>query len=122
MSVRLIIVFAGLIGAACPVWAAAEPLPAGASASNLTLDVSKLRLASVNALVLDATGGQPIYAKGADTITPIASVTKLMTAMPTRRWTRRSASASPTSISSRAAIRACDSAASCRAARCCASR
>jgi D-alanyl-D-alanine endopeptidase (penicillin-binding protein 7) len=81
MSARLIIVFAGLIGAACPVWAAAEPLPAGASASNLTLDVSKLRLVSVNALVLDATGGQPIYAKGADTITPIASVTKLMTAM-----------------------------------------
>jgi D-alanyl-D-alanine endopeptidase (penicillin-binding protein 7) len=31
--------------------------------------------------VLDAKAGQPIYAKGADTITPIASVTKLMTAM-----------------------------------------
>ncbi len=37
--------------------------------------------ASANALVLDANAGQPIYAKGADTVTPIASVTKLMTAM-----------------------------------------
>jgi serine-type D-Ala-D-Ala endopeptidase (penicillin-binding protein 7) len=81
MSARLIIVFAGLIGAATPVWAAAEPMPGGASASNVTRDVSKLRLASTNVLVLDAKGGQPIYAKGADTITPIASVTKLMTAM-----------------------------------------
>jgi len=47
----------------------------------MTLDVSKLRLASANVLVLDAKGGQPIYSKGADMITPIASVTKLMTAM-----------------------------------------
>ena len=47
----------------------------------MTLDVSKLRLGSANALILDAKGGQPIYAKGADTVTPIASVTKLMTAM-----------------------------------------
>lgn len=81
MSARLIIVFAGLIGVAYPGWAAADPSPAGASASNVTRDVSKLRLASANALVLDAKGGEPIYAKGADTITPIASVTKLMTAM-----------------------------------------
>ena len=81
MSARLIIVFAGLIGLACSALAAAEPLPAGASASNLTRDVSKLRLASANVLVVDAKGGLPIYAKGADTITPIASVTKLMTAM-----------------------------------------
>jgi serine-type D-Ala-D-Ala endopeptidase (penicillin-binding protein 7) len=47
----------------------------------MTLDVSKLRLGSANALVLDAKAGEPIYAKGADTVTPIASVTKLMTAM-----------------------------------------
>jgi D-alanyl-D-alanine endopeptidase (penicillin-binding protein 7) len=45
------------------------------------LDTSKLKLGSANALVLDAKAGQPIYSKGADTVTPIASVTKLMTAM-----------------------------------------
>ena len=45
------------------------------------LDGSKLKLASANALVYDANAGQAIYAKGADTVTPIASVTKLMTAM-----------------------------------------
>ena len=81
MNARFTFVFTGLIGLAFAAAAAAEPLPTGASASNLTRDVSKLRLASANALVFDANTGQPIYAKGADTITPIASVTKLMTAM-----------------------------------------
>src|SRR6266540_4019820 len=81
MSARLIIVFAGLIGVTGHVTVAAGQTPAGVSLSNMTLDVSKLRLASANVLVLDAKGGQPIYSKGADMITPIASVTKLMTAM-----------------------------------------
>ena len=40
-----------------------------------------LRLASDNVLVLDTHSGQPIYSKNADDITPIASITKLMTAM-----------------------------------------
>jgi serine-type D-Ala-D-Ala endopeptidase (penicillin-binding protein 7) len=47
----------------------------------VALDVSKLKLASSNVLVMDAAAGHPIYAKAADTVTPIASVTKLMTAM-----------------------------------------
>ena len=81
MNARFTFVFTGLIGLVFAAAATAEPLPTGASASNLTRDVSKLRLASANALVFDANTGQPIYAKGADTITPIASVTKLMTAM-----------------------------------------
>jgi D-alanyl-D-alanine endopeptidase (penicillin-binding protein 7) len=81
MSARLIIVFAGLVGIACPGWAATEPTPAAAFAANVTRDVSKLRLASANVLVFDTKSGHSIYAKGADTITPIASVTKLMTAM-----------------------------------------
>ena len=51
------------------------------SAPTVRLDGSKLRLASTSVLVLDATAGNPIYAKAADTVTPIASVTKLMTAM-----------------------------------------
>jgi D-alanyl-D-alanine endopeptidase (penicillin-binding protein 7) len=44
-------------------------------------DPGKLRLASANALVLDAEDGRRIYAKAADEVTPIASLTKLMTAM-----------------------------------------
>ena len=36
---------------------------------------------SANAVVLDARDGQSIYAKAADEVTPIASLTKLMTAM-----------------------------------------
>ncbi|HEX4885512.1 MAG TPA: D-alanyl-D-alanine endopeptidase [Casimicrobiaceae bacterium] len=47
------------------------------------LDPAKLQLASANALVFDAVTGQPIYAKAADEVTPIASLTKLMTAMVT---------------------------------------
>jgi serine-type D-Ala-D-Ala endopeptidase (penicillin-binding protein 7) len=45
------------------------------------LDGSKLKLASANVLIYDANTEQAIYAKGADIVTPIASVTKLMTAM-----------------------------------------
>src|ERR1700681_738016 len=52
-----------------------------AGAPKLLLDGSKLRLASSNVLVLDAAAGHPIYSKAADAVTPIASVTKLMTAM-----------------------------------------
>jgi D-alanyl-D-alanine endopeptidase (penicillin-binding protein 7) len=59
----------------------AQPMPADAAAPTLLRDGSKLKLASANVLVFDAGIGQPIYAKGADALTPIASVTKLMTAM-----------------------------------------
>jgi D-alanyl-D-alanine endopeptidase (penicillin-binding protein 7) len=47
------------------------------------LDGSKLKLASANVLVLDAASNEPIYAKAADEVTPIASLTKLMTAIVT---------------------------------------
>jgi D-alanyl-D-alanine endopeptidase (penicillin-binding protein 7) len=40
-----------------------------------------LRLASANAVVWDAAAQRPIYSKAADEITPIASLTKLMTAI-----------------------------------------
>jgi D-alanyl-D-alanine endopeptidase (penicillin-binding protein 7) len=52
-----------------------------ATAAPASLDAAKLRLMSANAVVLDAGDGQPVYAKAADEITPIASLTKLMTAM-----------------------------------------
>ena len=54
---------------------------ATASAQPGALDASKLRLMSANVIVLDAADGKPVYAKAADDVTPIASVTKLMTAM-----------------------------------------
>jgi D-alanyl-D-alanine endopeptidase (penicillin-binding protein 7) len=81
MNIRLVIVLLGLIGMTSPAWAAADGSVTTVAAPNLTRDVSKLRLASANVLVFDAKAGEPIYAKGADTVTPIASVTKLMTAM-----------------------------------------
>ncbi len=78
MSARLTFVFVGLIGFSAAGLAASGPAPLAAPG---TLDASKLKLGSTNALVLDANADAPIYAKGADTVTPIASVTKLMTAM-----------------------------------------
>ena len=51
--------------------------------SSLVLDPAKLRLASLNAVIVDASANRSIYAKGADAVTPIASLTKLMTAMVT---------------------------------------
>ncbi|HUH95709.1 MAG TPA: D-alanyl-D-alanine endopeptidase [Casimicrobiaceae bacterium] len=74
MKIRLAFVLACLV-VAWPVWAA------DASDAGPALDARKLKLASSNVLVLDARDGEPIYAKGADEVTPIASVTKLMTAM-----------------------------------------
>ena len=50
-----------------------------ADAPTLLLDGTKLKLASSSVLVLDATAGHSIYSKAADTVTPIASVTKLGT-------------------------------------------
>ena len=44
-------------------------------------DPARLKLRSANVLVLDAAADRQIYAKAADEVTPIASVTKLMTAM-----------------------------------------
>jgi D-alanyl-D-alanine endopeptidase (penicillin-binding protein 7) len=46
-------------------------------------DPAKLRLASANALVLDAASNETVYAKSANEVTAIASLTKLMTAMVT---------------------------------------
>jgi serine-type D-Ala-D-Ala endopeptidase (penicillin-binding protein 7) len=56
-------------------------LASPAFGSNVVPDPGKLRLASANAVVIDTAAQRPVYAKGADEITPIASLTKLMTAM-----------------------------------------
>ena len=46
-----------------------------------SLDVAKLKLMSANVVVLDAEEGTALYAKAADEVTPIASLTKLMTGL-----------------------------------------
>src|SRR6476469_9775310 len=56
-------------------------IPAGAWAGPVAPDPARLRLASANVVVLDAAEDRQIYSKAADEVTPIASVTKLMTAM-----------------------------------------
>jgi len=58
----LTVVFAALVTTSA--WAAPD-----------TLDPARLRLASANALVLDAAADHQMYAKAADEVTPIASVT-----------------------------------------------
>ena len=78
MKTLLSIVFIALL---FPAIASAGTDTSAQGAPTVLLDVSKLKLASSNVLVLDATAGHPIYSKAADAVTPIASVTKLMTAM-----------------------------------------
>jgi serine-type D-Ala-D-Ala endopeptidase (penicillin-binding protein 7) len=46
-------------------------------------DPAKLRLASSNVVVVDESAHRPVFSKGADEVTPIASLTKLMTAIVT---------------------------------------
>ncbi len=60
------------------VFASFLAVPAVASP---TLDAAKLKLASANVVVIDAEEGKAVYAKAADEVTPIASLTKLMTAI-----------------------------------------
>jgi serine-type D-Ala-D-Ala endopeptidase (penicillin-binding protein 7) len=81
MKLSLPIVLAGLISLTGPAFPALAAGPADAARSIVLLDGSKLKLASANALIFDAGTGHAIYSKAADTVTPIASVTKLMTAM-----------------------------------------
>jgi D-alanyl-D-alanine endopeptidase (penicillin-binding protein 7) len=81
MKSFLPIVFIALIFSVTAHAGAVNGEARAAAAPTLLLDGSKLKLGSSNVLVLDAMAGHPIYSKAADTVTPIASVTKLMTAM-----------------------------------------
>jgi serine-type D-Ala-D-Ala endopeptidase (penicillin-binding protein 7) len=100
MNSRLTLVFPALFASLIAAHSAAEPplVPAesphaapavesplvpSASQSPVVLDPAKLRLASHNVVIVDASAHRPVYAKGADDVTPIASLTKLMTAMVT---------------------------------------
>ncbi|MBV1790399.1 D-alanyl-D-alanine endopeptidase [Marinobacterium sp. D7] len=50
-------------------------------AASLKLDPSRLQLASVNAMITDLDTGEVLYQKNPDAVVPIASVSKLMTAL-----------------------------------------
>jgi D-alanyl-D-alanine endopeptidase (penicillin-binding protein 7) len=78
MKQLLILVFACFVGTA-----AAQPTAAAPGARAVGLDPAKLKLASANVVVLDAATNRPVFAKAPNEVTPIASLTKLMTAMVT---------------------------------------
>ena len=75
MNRRLTIVFLALIASSAASAADVD--------TRIVRDPAKLRLASLNAVVIDASANRPVYTKGADAVTPIASLTKLMTAIVT---------------------------------------
>ena len=71
-----VVLRAALTGLVCAVFACAT-----ANAQPRTPDPKRLQLASSMAVVFDAQTGKVLYAKNADSSAPIASITKLMTAM-----------------------------------------
>ncbi|HXN16102.1 MAG TPA: D-alanyl-D-alanine endopeptidase [Usitatibacter sp.] len=77
-------VLAALLCAALSLGAFAADKPAKARAHKATADFTKdgePNLQSTGALVLDPISGQTLYAKNAEQVVPIASLTKIMTAM-----------------------------------------
>jgi len=60
---------------------ASTQLAAASQLQSNKLDQSKIQLASVSAAVFDPAKSAPLFEKNADLIMPIASITKLMTAM-----------------------------------------
>jgi len=71
MNRLLTIVFAAFLAAVAAPAVAAPERP----------DPAKLRLASANVVVIDTAAQRRLYTKAADDVTPIASLTKLMTAI-----------------------------------------
>lgn len=67
----------GIIALLSSTLAFASPQPAKVSGP----DPAKLKLASVSALVIDVKSGRTLYSKNPGAVVPIASVTKLMTAV-----------------------------------------
>src|SRR4029453_11135703 len=75
MKLRLALVFAALFAVLAATAATAQ--------GPFVLDPAKLKLASANALVIDTLDNRAVYTKAANEVTPIASLTKLMTAIVT---------------------------------------
>ena len=63
------------------VFAALAAITLPALAGPNALDPAKLKLMSQSVLIIDPVSHETVYAKSADDVTPIASITKLMTAM-----------------------------------------
>jgi D-alanyl-D-alanine endopeptidase (penicillin-binding protein 7) len=75
-------ILALFVAAALSTGVLAADKPAKAvKASAVVADINGPLLKSAGALVLDPTTGQTLYSKNADEVTPIASITKVMTAM-----------------------------------------
>ncbi len=75
------ILFLIVLGSVCAIFGV-QAAQQNNSASTQRVKSSKIpQLRSSIALIYDEQGQVPIYSKGADTIVPIASITKLMTAM-----------------------------------------
>ena len=75
---RILVLF---VAAALGTGALAADKPAKATKAAAVVDAGEPSLKSAGVLVLDPTTGQTLYAKNADEVTPIASITKVMTAM-----------------------------------------
>ena len=83
MKRLLILVFSCVVAASAAAQSTPVPAPGAGGPRTVDLDPAKLKLASANAIVLDAASNRPVYAKAPNEVTPIASLTKLMTAMVT---------------------------------------
>ena len=70
-----------LAACALPVLGAGGIVPTGVKQSHFSAKPVALRLRSGAVLVLAQDSGEPLFAKNVDQIMPIASITKLMTAM-----------------------------------------
>lgn len=81
--VRLLWLACALAAQAAPAGAQEElPAVANDSAANAIFEITtRPNLRSGIALIYDEQGQRPLFAKGADNVAPIASITKLMTAM-----------------------------------------
>jgi D-alanyl-D-alanine endopeptidase (penicillin-binding protein 7) len=74
-------ILALFVAAALSTGAIAADKPAKAVKAAAVADMDGPLLKSAGALVLDPVTGQTLYSKNADEVTPIASITKVMTAM-----------------------------------------
>ena len=83
MKRLLILVFSCVVAVSAAAQSTLVPSAGAGGPRTVDRDPAKLKLASANAVVLDAASNRPVYAKAPNEVTPIASLTKLMTAMVT---------------------------------------
>src|SRR5882762_11781018 len=81
MKVLISTLFVCLAAANLPAWATDELIKAAARHAHFSAKPAGLPLRSGAVLVLDQDTGEPLLAKNTDQVLPIASITKLMSAM-----------------------------------------